>query len=489
MRSRLSRVQPWTTIIRNQTQLGEFHAGLFNRSVTRRTFATAPYERHAATNIRQFVQRNKQIPEFYRDITANPNQHQAILDTLVHAVNDGKFSKAIFDKITNNPDCLTYLLYLLEHEKISYWPGITLYQYVMAAAQFMNKPGLSSEDADVRSLRNVKLKPMASDGKLTLTGKMYLERLARRLKDNANFILDINEAAEFILQSPHVEQYLLKIECGIIDKNEDEVEDMLVVLKMNIPLFQENSTGLCSFPPASFMNFVFAKMSANPVKARPVLGRISESQRDNMRYENEQPVAFYLSRVKNNIHKVHRRRCGGFPAMMHDWAHTYWANTISPADREMIMHRMIPALRKTQSEYPGTNIHAAIDRICHGLLDFDLSGSFQFEDVRGRLYFYVLRILDKSLADTQSMTTPADDNIIIACLKKFVADEIASGKRSAFLRLTCVSLDKHAKMSAEFPDKKIYMNMSRMYTPKEFDSTCFLAEYTTPSSGVALNKQ
>jgi hypothetical protein len=400
------------------------------------------------------------------------------------SINENTFTAKQFRKIAQHPDCLQLILYLIENEKIPYWPGITLYQYAIAAAQFTNALELNPRDNDVKSIRKIKILPMVENGQLNKAGREYLERVARDLKSKMNFELDLEDAKSFILSSPKIEQHLLKVAFSLADRFEDPVEDMLAVLKMNIPLFQDESVGFCSFPPTTFMNYIFSKMSPEAIQARPILGNINEATRDAMRQANQHPIALYSDAIKSNIFLVHRRRCGGFPAMMHDWAHTYWANAISCEDRNMLVHRMIPALKSIQDKYADTNIAVTIQAICHALLDFDLSGSFNYENENVRFHNYVMRVLGEQLGKNTPGTSPEEDNIIIFCLRKFIADEIAANRTSTFLKLFCQSMDKQAKMAARFPTHKIYLRMSRAYTPDQEDSACHFSidQQTTAQS-------
>ncbi len=488
MRSRISRPLQWKNLVMNQTSWGQTHAGLFNQMFARashiRAVPPTSYEHYAAVYIREFIKHNHTIPNLYRKIETHPEVYDQPIKAIMASINENTFTAKQFREITQHPDCLQLILYLIENEKIPYWPGITLYQYMIAAAQFTNALELNPRDNDVKSIRKIKILPMVENGQLNKIGNEYLKQVAHELKNKMNFELDIEDATKFILSSAKIEQHLLKISFSLADRFEDPVEDMLAVLKMNVPLFQDESVGYCSFPPTTFMNYIFAKMSPEPIQARPILGNISEATRDAMRHAHQHPIALYSDAIKSNIFLVHRRRCGGFPALMHDWAHTYWANAISCEDRDMLLHRMIPALKSTQAKYAGTNIAVAIEAICHGLLDFDLSGSFNYENESVRFHNYVMRVIGDQLGKNIPGTLPEEDSIIIFSLRKFIAEEIAANRTSNFLKLFCHSMDKQAKMAARFPTHKIYLRMSRAYTPDQEDSTCHFSidQQTTAQS-------
>ena len=100
-------------------------------------------------NLLELVQKNKTIPAFLNNLTANDPR----LCCLKKAIRRGNFRA----KIWNNRDCNLYLIYLIQKQMIPFWQGITAYVYLIAKMQYTQKQDLRLEDQDVKFNYQLKL--------------------------------------------------------------------------------------------------------------------------------------------------------------------------------------------------------------------------------------------------------------------------------------------------------------------------------------------
>lgn len=164
--------------------------------------------------IYQFIRKNPDLPKLPSRIRPNHPEAQKLLA----AIQAGDINAEIF----SNPNCSVYLLHLLETEQISRQEGMTVYGYLLALMQYTEKQPIKECDLDVKSLRNVEVKLLVAEGKLTQSGSEYLQMLCEEF---AKLYIKINltELTNFVLSLKPTEQWLI----GVHNNRDQEYREFM----------------------------------------------------------------------------------------------------------------------------------------------------------------------------------------------------------------------------------------------------------------------
>jgi hypothetical protein len=241
---------------------------------------------------------------------------------------------------------------------------------------------------------------LAEGGKLTTDGIMYLKLVTRSLKQYGIY-LNFTDLEHFILNAPPMERVLVQIEINPDKKEKSDTEKMLLILMANLPFCADINTRICNIPPHSLIRFIFSAMSEQPMLMLPAFGHIGLKEHELLHRRGKHMAALYSRHARDNATHVHTFHCGPFPAWLHDVAHTFWANLLQPAERDIIYGKLIPFFSSIKQRYPTDKTIAIIDNICMRLNDFDLSPARDFRIKTARLSVYVSKIIMNSLRSAE----------------------------------------------------------------------------------------
>ena len=345
--------------------------------------------------LRQYVSKNTKIPEFILKIEENFSEHELALSALQTAIENGDYNADVFE----HEHCLRYLLYLIESDKLPYWQGMTVYLYVTALAQFTNKQRLKDSDQNFKSVNQVNVFPLIHNGQLTIHGKAYLERII------VNFYLmeislDKNELVKFILELPPFEQNVLNISYDRNAREDDEadaVDRTIAIMVSNVLYFQDDALNYCNLPSMSMINYLHKKMSSKPLQMKPIFGGISLEELKRLHGMDQHPVAIYHPDVKSNVLDVHERRCGPFPALLHDIGHVFLANMLSEEERNILYQDLIPLIERVMSECKSEKVRDMLNEVHYRLNDYNLTHINFYKNKDRRFCSHVIRIFREEL--------------------------------------------------------------------------------------------
>ncbi|MDP1603418.1 MAG: hypothetical protein Q8M03_09155 [Legionella sp.] len=341
-----------------------------------------PEEIRQFAELFQYIQKNKDIPNFLNNISVEDKK----CEQLLNAISRGN----LLDDIFSDPNCYLYLLYLLKNQQIPYWHGITVYVYLIVLMQFTNKQELHPNDSDVKDIRLVTLEKITRDGELSKEGALYLKKSIANFEE-VNFDVQYDELVHYIFMLPIVEQWLIKIP-KYNAPNDCDLE--LDIISANLPFF------LCYndfyyIPSSSVISFFLHKINLFPLELYPVFGDLKFESVLQRHRKNEHPVSLYAPLVKSNPSQLNDRRCGPFPMWIHDIGHVFWGSMFTIAERNFVMHRFIPCLQQLREEaslQEDNQLVQFIEELINLTQDLDLSNIRQFKNSDTRLIDYLSRI-------------------------------------------------------------------------------------------------
>lgn len=422
-----------------------FFSPFGTRVVMRRSITTG-----APHRLCDFVQRNTFLPAYFNKLDEMLGQSDKTLRLMRDVLCNNQFNVDVFNQIASDNDAIRKILYLLERKRVPYWQGITLYQYLIAAAQFTKILNLNERDNGTKSSRIMFIAPLAKDGKLTDVGIEYVDTLCYFMHMMTNIELSGDALIQYILQSSSIDQHICQIEI-LPQFHEDPVDEMMQIMKKNMPLFVNAHSRFCNIPSAALMNHFFLLINKNPLLPRPMLGSISLESLAEMHLNGLHPLPLYSQDIKSNITTVHGRFCGALPALMHDWGHLFWANLMTPSERDMILNRLVPMLRHLHDgQQNNPRFQDILKRICIGLFDFDLSGKLYFESIDEVVFLYISKVLDKELYPGGNIISisPDDRAVLFSALKEFIASEKKfAGSLSKSLQMLCHAINVKSSLN------------------------------------------
>lgn len=333
--------------------------------------------------IRQYVSKNKQLPEYFAALDANPVIRSTYLSELMQAIDTANYESDIFC----HPRCADLILYAVERKEISFWSGMTAYVYVMALAQFTAKRQLKQNDFHLKAIRNLSVVPLVEDGCLTVAGAEYLDSIYNFLnKYGANPNYDALRKS--ILDLPAFEQSLVRIDRKSLDAEGfdlSDVDHLLDIMLSNLPICVADDMTTMYLPSHGVINVVLQQIEKTPVQMKPVLGSLSDATRDALHAKDQHPLALYSNAIKSNVPKVHSLCAGPIPVWLHDVGHVLWGTLLGVRQRELINRQMLPMLEKAA----GTeNNLTAILNLRNHIADYDLSPIQHYPDISKRLAEY-----------------------------------------------------------------------------------------------------
>jgi hypothetical protein len=360
--------------------------------------------------LRENIQQNTKLLEFFNRIDASKSEHNEFITQLMTAINNGDFESNAFKQ----QDSLKHILYLIERQMIPFWHGMTAYVRVLAYLQCVAYESLPGFDEIIvshsRSFLQASCHHMVENNQLTPVGQKYITHLCKNFK-SFGFDIDIDDLTNFVLSSPSIEQCLIKIEYNGSYRQErfnafnsantnsgntrfSPISFYAKTLEVNNLLCQDEVRDVCNIPPATFMNYIFSKMSSHPMRIKPILGQVNEVTLNRLHSYNQHPAALYCPEVKRNLTKTHGHNCGPLFVWLHDITHVFMANMLTANERETIYDQLLPLLQETKIKHWGQiKALSGINR----LIDLDLSDITVYKNRDARFEKYLLNTMSSVL--------------------------------------------------------------------------------------------
>lgn len=330
------------------------------------------------------IQKNTAIPKFLASI---PGDREKIKKTqiLLKAIQAGDSGAEIF----REENCYMYLLYLMQHNKIDFWHGLTVYFYLMT---FMES-GLD------RANHRVSVKDIS---KLPWCLTELCEHLPRppnnRDTESELTVKLADELNQFVLTLPPSERWLLKIQFYDNDRTRDGFDDAsrtahagqtsMPFLAYRFPNWRKNkssgerelSPSAIYIPSFSVIKYLLQKVSAEPVELAPGFGRLGTKRLFSMHKNNKHPLPICAPAVKSNLTTIDSfpRVTGTIATAIHDLGHLFWMSSLKREFRESVYATYIPFLDRLKKEFEKKVLSGDVDTIetiegiQERLNDFDL---------------------------------------------------------------------------------------------------------------------
>lgn len=364
---------------------------------------TGPASNHTCA-LFQYIGKNKILPAQLAAIKPNCST----VEKLFSAIQKGDAKADVF----SHPDCDISLLHLMNTNRIPFWQGITVYGYLLALMQFTDKQAIAEKDQDVKRLRPVEVETIESNKKLSASGIIFFRQI-RQYFENMHHDIDEDEFKEYIFALPPSERWLLNISNPLKNLNltalqryrSDDITTMtgacitnlgfigFPYCTINSNLF--NKTSFYQVPSVSVMNYLFRKLSPNPMEMLPMFGSINNVNLHKLHKDNKHPVSLYNKRVKSNPFHADGYRCGPFLVWLHDILHIFGANLLTYEERTVVLTQIVPALEKMQLKARQIGRYDEVESLqghIDSAIDFDLTPFSNFTDPASRLENYVKRI-------------------------------------------------------------------------------------------------
>lgn len=341
--------------------------------------------------LRQYVSRNQAIPAFYQAIDENPGEFSDRLEALLSAIHTGDIHAESF----SDPDCTSFLLYLIERKKIPAMLGLSAYFHCLALMEFTSKQPLRDEDADLKTDVRMKFLRLVSEGDLTEHGELYYASILRNFSV-LSISIDEDDCRAHFKTLPAMDQWLTAL-C-IKRHNKDDTNPRLrfyhAVLE-NVPMAVKH--GQWPGVPADYVTYLLpslgvyhyclGKTSEQPVAIKPILGSVSLESLYQLHKNNEHPVGLYHREVKSNIKLVHKVRAGAYITAWHDLAHACWGSLLPLMERQYLVHTLPRFIDGLLDQARAKKDEIVIDRLTQGrsrAYDFDLTPLSAYHDASRR---------------------------------------------------------------------------------------------------------
>lgn len=370
------------------------------------------------TSLRKYISKNKVFPSFFEECQSG--DHDDVLNILKDAINRFNPGSQIF----THPDCMRYLIYLIESKQVPFWHGMTVYAYLMAVHEF--------------GIKNVTFDRLVSDDRKEISafGKAYFEKFF--IKSNIIFKINANEFYQFILSLPFIDQHVMTIKKVNNLTSQSKLFNILAVnipfvvvnvgsKKSNMSLFSEEKI-YCSISSVTVMNHLNSLMSDKPIKMMPIFGSVFSTLSFHQR--SYHPVAVSSPDVKSNLANVHGKESGYFLTWLHDVGHIYWANMLTSQERDILFHRCIPELNSLKLKYKNDDVMlTTIDKLIYHLNDFDLT-PIHFFDKGNRFQRYLLICLRSAHITHKTVTADLSVDMLITIVDDYAKARLSSDNSS-----------------------------------------------------------
>jgi hypothetical protein len=355
--------------------------------------------------LRENIKRNSKLPESFHEIDTSTPEKNDFITRLMTAINNGDFESDAFKR----QDSLKHILYLIERQMIPFWHGMTAYVRVLAHLQCVAYEPLPGFDEKVVSHSQTFLQAsclsMVENNHLTPDAQKYIAHLCKNFK-SFGFDIDIDDLTKFVLSSPPIEQCLIIVkyngsyrqECfNPFDSAEtysgnnrfSPISFVVRSLVRNNLLCRDEGEDVCNIPSATFMNYIFSKMSSQPMRVKPILGQVNEDTLNNLHSYNQHPAALYCPEVKSNLIQAHNHNCGPLFVWLHDITHVFMANLLTVNEREIIYDQLLPLLQYSKKKFWDINARSGINR----LIDLDLSDITEYIRNEDRFERFLLKTM------------------------------------------------------------------------------------------------
>ncbi len=352
--------------------------------------------------LRGFIKKNTAIPAFFARVKGDSSLHAPLLEQLITAIEQADISHDIFA----HPDCMAYLLYIIENmsERLPFWSAVTAYHYLVALAQFTHKQDLKPQDMtevkhinNVKNIRNVNMVSVVDRdlNALNDVGIQYFQHVKFQFK-RLGIAVDEEDFKEYILALPPIEQCVLRVTNYEANIKIYQVDEFMWKVRENVPFFRDLNKSIFNLPSASLINYFLSCLSPHPIRMRPVFGKISLASLHDVHLQRQHPVTWYSTLVKDTLIDVHDYHCGPFVVLVHDVGHCFWGSWMSCEDRAIINHILIPKLQELKSLHQHFAMTSALDVLCSSLTDYDLTPAMTYSNPATRFALYVGMCLKKA---------------------------------------------------------------------------------------------
>ncbi len=385
--------------------------------------------------LREYIQKNKALPNFFKRVEQNRDDHQESLERLLYAINQADFDSPIF----THPYCAEYIIYLIENKQLDFSVGYDAYIYWMTLAQFTDKQKLKDGDQDVKSIRNVQVQPLVNHNELTEFGASYLVKLINQFKEYG-IDIDLPDLHAALLEMHPFSRVIIQLDSTNekddsvlgVPKGLSDVSKGLYNTRANVLFCQDSDDLKFDLPSYQFRKFIYHQMNGRPLQEKPIFGSIGQEKLYDLHDKDQHPTPIYSLLVKLGLKDVHGYLRGPLPVFLHDISHIFGANLITLKERTFLQHELIPALKKLKEGRENTALGILIDRLNNEITDFFFAYVGFYKDKDSRVNHYLKRIFDmttdicKDIQDNDKYNhlharklTPDDIKILIDGLQKF----------------------------------------------------------------------
>lgn len=375
------------------------------------------------SGLREFVSKNKTLPDFFLYLTPDRHGHHPDVVATVEAIKQANVDAAVF----RHPDADKYILYAVEKELVPFWSGMSAYNYVNALAQFTRKRNLKPGDKDVKSIRSMVIRPMFDDGQMTVSGYDFLDGLIT-FSRHFDAGIDFFKLRRSFKKLDLFDQQIMEVELheSVEGSREYGINNMLLVLSHNMPFCYAKNANRIVIPSYGVFNAILHEMEKSPLQMKPIFGVVSEQTRDEMHAKDQHPVTLYSSAVTSNIALVHNRRSGPIPNWLHDMGHVLWGTMLGFEGREFLNKEFAPFLRNKNSAN-----NAVVHDFVEALLDYDLSPLNRYYNKAQRFKFMLQTVLSKVYKAHPKHGAKAFKNILLPAVNEWLEANPEHSKHEA----------------------------------------------------------
>jgi hypothetical protein len=331
--------------------------------------------------LRVCIAKNTAIDAFYETID------HAKLEALMAAISEGNADADIF----SDPDCSLYLLYLIENKKIDFWAGMTVYVYCMALMQFTQRQSLRPEHEQYQlSDRKIVVTQLTANKQLTNEGRCYLSAVKKNYARFPWLAFDEEKILQAANTGVAVDGWLIQINAGL-NRALAGVNNLMNAIVHDILYLQKIDNTYFIMPSFSVINAFYAVQCDEPMQLQPGFGMASIERLLGWHEGNSHFVALYSHLVRDSLLSVHEFDCGPLMVLVHDFAHSFWANMLTRAQRDLMLKELVHVLLQADAIL-GIDIDArlktAINQIVFEWRDFNFSPLYPFEH-KSRAEFFM----------------------------------------------------------------------------------------------------
>jgi hypothetical protein len=248
--------------------------------------------------------------------------------------------------------------------------------YLLGLMHFTSLQPLRREDDLLKTHCEYEVKNLVSAGGLTWLAKDYLHSVVAGFK-RFGVVIDYDDLCHFVLSLPAAEQWLLRLtyrvgECQYINQDYDV---MMNILSNTVPFLSQLEFDVCYLPGMGVINYLFSKMTVEPVRLQPIFGSVGDEVFHLMHSNNMHPGGLYHPLIAENQLSAHGLKVGPVGLFVHDLAHMFWINLFSPEELRHIYRVVVPEINRLIAEASSIDYSYTTGLLVdtkNKLIDFDL---------------------------------------------------------------------------------------------------------------------